>query len=143
MVTEAMKLKFPPWRKSYDQPRRHIKKQRHYFSNKVPSSQSYCFSRSYVWMWQLDSEESWVQTNWWFWMVVLETLESLLDSKEITPIHPKGNQSWMFIGRTDAEAEAPIFWPPDAKNRLIGKDPDAGKDWRLRILHSALWSILR
>ena len=76
-------------------------------------------------------KESWVSENWCFWTVVLEkTLESPLDCKEIQPVHPKGNQSWMFIGRTDAEAEIPILWPPDAKNRLIGKDPDAGKDWR-------------
>ena len=82
-------------------------------------------------MWELDYKESWVPKNWCFWIVVLEkTLESALDRKEIQPVHPKGNQSWMFIGRTDVEAETPILWPPDVKNRLIGKDPDAGKDWR-------------
>ena len=82
-------------------------------------------------MWELDYKESWVPKNWCFWTVVLEkTLESLLDCKEIQLVHPKGNQSWIFIGRTDAEAEAPILWPPDAKNWLIGKDPDAGEDWR-------------
>ena len=82
-------------------------------------------------MWQLDYKESWVLKNWCFWTVVLEeTLESPLDCKEIQPVHPKGNQSWVFIGRTDAEAETPIFWPPDVKNCLIGKDPDTGKDWR-------------
>ena len=82
-------------------------------------------------MWELDHEESWLLKNWWFWTVVLEkTLESPLDCKKIKPVHPKGNQSWIFIGRTDAEAEAPILWPPDAKNWLIGKDHDAGKDWR-------------
>ena len=89
------------------------------------------FSSSHVWMWQLDFKESWVLKNWYFWTVVLEkTLESPLDCKEIQPVHPKGNQPWIFIGRTDAEAETPIFWPPDAKNWLIWKDPDAGKDWR-------------
>ena len=96
-----------------------------------PSSQSYGFSSSHVWMWELDYKESWVAKNWCFWTVVLEkTLESPLDSKEIQLVHPKGNQSWVFIGRTDAEAETPILWPPDAKNWLIGKDPDTGKDWR-------------
>ena len=120
-----------PWKKSYDQPRQHIKKQRHYFANKGPSSQSYHFSRSQVWMWELDSKESWALKNWCFWTVVLKkTLESPLDRKEIQPVHPEGNQSWMFIGRTDAKAEALILWPPDAKSWLIWKDPDAGKDWR-------------
>ena len=81
-------------------------------------------------MWELDYKESWVPKNWFFWTVVLEkTLESLLDYKEIQPVHPKGNQSWIFIGRTDAEAETPIIWPPDAKNWLTRKDPDAGEDW--------------
>jgi len=95
-----------------------------------PSSQSYGFSSSHVWTWELDYKESWVQ-NWCFWTVVLEkTLESPLDCKEIQPVHSKWNQSRIFIGRTDAEAETPILWPPDAKNWLIGKDPDAGKDWR-------------
>ena len=96
-----------------------------------PSSQSYGFSRSHIWMQELDYKESWVPKNWCFWTVVLEkTLESPLDCKEIQQVHPKGNQSWIFIGRTDAEAETPILWPSDAKNRLIGKDPDAEKDWR-------------
>ena len=83
-------------------------------------------------MWELDYKESWAPKNWWcFWTVVLEkTLESPLDCKEIKPVHPKRNQSWMFTGRTDVEAETPILWPPDAKSWLIGKDPDAGKDWR-------------
>ena len=108
-----------------------IKKQRHYFANKGPSSQNYGFSSSQVWMWQLDYKESWVPKNWSFWTVVLEkTLESPLNCKEIQPVHPKENQSWIFIGRTDAEAETPILWPPDAKTWLIWKDPDAGKDWR-------------
>ena len=119
-----------PWKKSYDQPRQHIKKQRHYFANKGSSSQSYGFSSSHVWMWELDCKESWALKNGCFWTVVLEkTLESLLDSKEIQPVHLKGNQSWIFIGRTDAEAETPILWPPDGKNWMIWKDPDAGKDW--------------
>ena len=98
--------------------------------HKDPSSQSYGFPNSHVWMWDLDHKESWVPKNWCFWTVVLEkTLESPLDCKEIQPVNLKGNQSWIFIGRTDAEAEALILWPPDAKNWLIGKDPDAGKDW--------------
>ena len=88
-------------------------------------------SSSHVWMWELDYKESWAPKNWCFWTVVLEkTLESPLDCKEIQLVNPKGNQSWLFIGRTDAEAEAPILWPPDVKNWPIGKDPDAGKDWR-------------
>ena len=112
---------------SYDQPRQHIEKQRHYFVNKGPSSQGCHFSSSHVWMWEL----GWALKNWCFWTVELEkTLESTLDCKEIQPVHPKGNQSWIFIVRTDAEAEAPILWPPDAKNWFIGKDPDAVKDWR-------------
>ena len=115
---------------SYDQPRQHIKKQKHYFANKGSSSQSYGFSSSHVWMWELEYKESWAPKNWCFWTVVLEkTLESPLDCKEIQSVHPKGVQSWIFIGRTDAEAET-ILWSPDAKNWLIGKDPDAGKDWR-------------
>ena len=84
-------------------------------------------------MWELDYKESWTPKNWCFWTVVLEkTLESPLDSKDIQPVNLKGNQSWILIGRTDAKAETPILWPPDAKNWLIGKDPDAGKDWRRR-----------
>ena len=119
------------YKKSYDQPRQHIKKQRHDFVNKGPSSQGYGFSSSHVWMWELDYKESLVQKNWCFWSVMLEkTLKSPLDCKEIQPVHPKGDQSWIFIGRTDAKAETPILWPLDAKNWLIGKDPDAGKDWR-------------
>ena len=101
---------------------------KHYFVNKGPSSQSYCFSSSHVWMWELDYKESWEQ-NWCFWTVVLEkTLESPLDCKEIQPVHRKRDQSWVFTGRTDAETL--ILWPPDAKSWLIGKDPDAGKHWR-------------
>ena len=120
-----------PWKESYDQPREHIQKQRHYFANKGTSSQGYGFSCGHVWMWGLDYKESWVPKNWCFCTVVLEkTLDSPLDSKENQPFHPKGNQSWIYIGRTDAEAETPILWPIDAKNWLFGKDPDAGKDWR-------------
>ena len=93
------------------------------------SSQGYGFSSSHVWMWELDCEEGWAPKNWCLWTVVLEkTLESPLDCKEIHPVHPKGNQSWVFIGRTDVEAETPILWPPDVKKWLIWKDPDAGKD---------------
>ena len=105
--------------------------QRHYFANKGLSSQSYGFSSSHVWMWELDYKESWALKNWCFWTVVLEkTLESPLDCKEVQPVHLKVNQSWMFIGMTDAEAETPILWPPDAKSWLIWKNPDPGKDWR-------------
>ena len=118
------------WKKSYDKPRQYIKKQRHYFANKGLSSQSYGFSSGHVWMWELDHKEGWMLKNWCFWTVVLEqTPENPLDFKEIQPVNPKGNQSWVFIGSTDAEA--PIFWPPDVKSWLIGKDPDAGRDWRL------------
>ena len=117
------------WKKSYKQPTQHIKNQRHYFGNKDPSSQSYGFSSSHVWMWELYCKGSWAWKNWCFWAVVLEkTLESPLDCK-IKPVNPKENQPWIFIGRTDAEAETPVLWPPNAKNRLIGRDPDAGKDW--------------
>ena len=131
MVTEAMKLKtLTPWKESYDQLRQHIQKRRHYFANKGLSSQSYGFSSSHVWMWELDYKESWVPKNWCFRTVVLEkTLESPLDCKEIQPVHPKEDQSWVFIGRTDAEAGTSILWPPHAKSWLIGKDPDTGRDW--------------
>ena len=118
-----------PWKESYDQHRQHIEKQKHYFANNGLSSQSYGFSSSHVWMWELDHKESWASKNWCFWTVVLEEiLESPLDCKEIKPVNLKGNQSLMFVGRTDAEAEAPIVWPSDAKNWLIGKDPDDGKE---------------
>ena len=110
--------------------RQHIKKQRRYFVNRGLSSQGYGFSSGHVWMWELNYKESWAQKSWCFWTVVLEkTLESLLDCKEIQPVHPKGDQSWVFIGRTDTEAETLILWPPDAKSWFIGKYPDAGKDW--------------
>ena len=108
-----------------------VKKQRHYFANKCPSSQGYGFSSSHGWMWELDYKESWALKNWCFWTLGLEkTFESPLDCKGIQPVHPKGDQSWVFIGRTDVEAETPILWPPDVKSWLIWKDPDARKDWR-------------
>ena len=120
-----------PWKESYDQPRQHIKKQRHYFANKGPSSQGYGFSSSHAWLVELDYKESWAPKNWCFWTVVLEmTLESPLDCKEIQPVHPKAGWSWVFIARTDVEDETPILWPPDVKSWLIWKDPDAGRDWR-------------
>ena len=113
-----------PWKKSYDQPRQHIKKQRHYFANKGWYSQSNGFPSSHVWMWELNHKENWVLKNWCYWTVVLEkTLESPLDCKEIKPINPKGNQSW----RIDVEAKAPILWLSDVKNWLIVKDPGAEK----------------
>ena len=106
-----------------------ILKSRDYFANKGPSSQGYGFSSDHVWMRDLDYKGSWAPKNWCFWTVVLEQpLESPLDCKEIQPVHPKGNQPWILTGRTDAETETPILWPPDVKNQLIGKDPDAGKD---------------
>ena len=131
MVIAAMKLKDPiPWKGSYDQPRQHIKKQRHYFVNKGRSSQGSGFSSGHVWMWELDCKESCALMNWCFWTMVLEkTLESPLDCKEIQPVHPKVDQSWVFIGRTDVEAKTPVLWLPDPKGWLIWKDPDAGKDW--------------
>ena len=108
-----------------------ILKNRYYFANKGPSSQSYGFSSSHVWMCKLDYEESWVPKNWCFWTVVLEkTLESPLDCREIQLVHPKGSQPWIFTGRTDTEAETPVLCPPNVKSWLIWKDPDAGKDWR-------------
>ena len=117
-----------PWKKSYDQPRQHIKKQRHYFADKSPSSQNYGFSSNHAWMWELDYKGSWVPKNWCFWTVVFEkTLESHLGNKEIKPANLKGNQSWIFIGRTDVEAETPILWPPDVKNWLIRKTLMLGK----------------
>ena len=117
-----------PWEESYGQSRQHIKKQRHHFVYKCLSHQGYAFPSGHVWMWELDYKESWSPKNWCFWTVVLEkTLESPLDSKEIQPVHPKGDQSRVFIWRTDVEAEAPIHWPPDVKCWLIWKDPDAGE----------------
>ena len=131
MLIAAMKLKdTSPWKESYDQPRWDIIKQRHFFADKGPSSQGYGFSSSHIWQCELDYKESWVLKNWCFWTVLLEkTLESPLDCNKIQPVHPEGDQSWVFIGRTDAEAETPILWPPHAKCWLIGNDPDAGLDW--------------
>ena len=118
------------WKKNYFLNRQHIKKQRQCFASKGLSNQSYGFPHSHTWMWELDYKERWVPKNWCFWTVVLEkTLESTLDCKESQPIHPKGDQSWVFIGRSDVEAETPILWLPEAKSWLIWKDPDAGKDW--------------
>ena len=130
MVIAAMKLKdLTPWKVSYDRPRQHIKKQRHYFANEGPSSQGYGFSSSHVWMWELDGEESWAPKNWCFWTVVLKKiLQSPSDCKEIQPVHSKGDQSWVFFGRNDAKAETPVLWPPHVKSWLIWKDPDAGRD---------------
>ena len=120
-----------PWKKSYDKPRQCIKKWRHHFANKGLYNQSYDFSSSHVWMWKLDHKEGWAPKNWCSWTVALEkTLESPLDCKEIQSVNPKGNHSWIFFGRTDAEAEIPKLWSPDSKNWLIWKDPDAGKDLR-------------
>ena len=129
----------PPWKKSYDQPRQHIKKQRHYCVNKGPSSRGHSFSSGHVWMWELDYKESWVPKNWCFWTVVLEnTLESPLDCDEIKPVNPKGNQSWIFIGRTDAEAEIPTLWSPDGnssseKTLMMGKIEGSRRRGRQRM----------
>ena len=118
-----------PWKESYDKPREHIKKQRHHLANKGPYSQSYGFPSSHIWMWEVDHKEGWALKNWCFQIGVLQkTLESCLDSKEIKLANAKGNQPWIFIGKTDAEAETPILWPSDAKSQLIGKDPNAVKD---------------
>ena len=110
-----------PWKESYNLPRQHIKKQRHYFANKGMSRQGYGFSSGHVWMWKLDHKEGWVQKNWCFWTVVLE-------KTEIQRVHPKADRSWVFLGRTDVDAETPILG--HLMRRLIWKDPDAGKDWR-------------
>ena len=129
MVTESMKLRhLLPGRKvmtNLD----NVLKSRHHFANKGLSSQGYGFSSSHVWMWDLDYKENWAPKNWCFWIVMLKTLKSTLDCKEIQLVHPKGDQSWVFIGRTDVEAETPILWPPDGKNWLFWKDPEAGQDW--------------
>ena len=119
------------WKKIYDQPRQHIRKQRCYFTNKGLYSQSYGFSSDHVWIWELDRKEGWVPKNWCFWTVVLEKIiERPVDSKEIKPVNPKGNQPWIFIRRTSSETVALILWLPNVKNQLIGKDPDPEKDWR-------------
>ena len=130
MVTAAMKLYLLLRRKVMTK-LDSIIKSTHYFPNKGLPSQSYGFSSGHVWVWELDYKESWAPKNWCFWTVVLEkTLESPLDGKEIKPVNPEGNQSWIFTGRADAKAETPIFWPPHVKSWLIRKDPDVGKDWR-------------
>ena len=113
-----------PWKESYDQPRQHIRKQKHYFVDKGLSNQGYGFSSDHVWMWELDYKESWALKNWCFWTLVLE------NTLEIQPVHSKGDQSWVFIGRSDVKAETPILRPLDTKNWLIWKDPDTGRDWR-------------
>ena len=120
-----------PCKKNYEKLRQRIKKQRHYFADKGPYSQSYGFSSSHVQMWRLEHKEGWVPKITWFWTVVLEKIpDSPLDSKGIKLVNHKGNQSRIYIGRTDAGAEAPILWLPDVKSWLTGKDPDAGKDWK-------------
>ena len=127
---EIKKKMLSPWKKSYDQPRLCIKKQRHYFLDKGPYCQRYHFSSSHVWMWDLDHKEGWTPKNWSFWTVVLEkTIESPLDRKDIKQVNLKGNQSWILIEGTDAATETPVLWSPDVKSQIIGKDPDAGKDW--------------
>ena len=136
--SHEIKKTLTSWKESYDQPR-HIKKQRYYFANNGLSSQGYGFSSGHVWMWELDYKESWMPRidafELWCWRRLLrvpwtarKSNQSIL--KETQPVHPKGNQSWIFLGRTDAEAETPVLWPPDVKNWLMGKDHDAGKDWR-------------
>ena len=125
-----------PWKESYHKPRQHIRKQRHYFADKGSFSQTYGFSSSHVWMWELDHKEGWAPKDWGFQVVVLEkSLETPLNSREIKPVNPKGNQLWIFIRRTDAKAL--ILWPPDTKSQLIGIDPDAEKDWRQK----EIWAI--
>ena len=131
------------WKESYDKPRQHNKEQQHYFADKYPKNQSYGFSSSHVLMWELDHREGWAPENWCFQIVVLEkTLERPLDSKGIKPVNLKGNQPWIFIGRTDAEAEAPVIWPPDAKSPLNRKDPDAGKDLRQKEKRAAEYEVV-
>ena len=121
------------WKENYDKTRQHITKQRHHFANKCPYGQSFGFSSSHVQMWELDCKEGWVTKNWCFQTMVLEkTLESPLDCKEIKSVNPKGIQHWTFIGRTNAETEAPILWPSGVQSWITGKDPDAGKDWKHR-----------
>ena len=128
--SDEIKIWLASWKKRYWKPRQHIKKQRYHFSHKGLYSQSYGFCSSHVHMWELDHKVDWEPKNCCFQTVILEkTLDSALDSKKIKSVNPKRNQPWIFIGKTDAEAETPILWPPDAKSWLIGKDPDSGKDW--------------
>ena len=133
LVTTAMKLKtLAPWKKSYDHSREHIKRQRHYFANKGLSSQGYGFSSAHVWMWELEYKESWGLKNWCFWTVMLEKiLKSPLECKEIQSVHPKRNQSWIFIGRTDAEAEALVHWKirPGCWERLKAGGEGDDREW--------------
>ena len=127
--SHEIKKTLTPWKESYDLPRQDVQKQRHYFTNNGPFSQSYSFSSSHVWMWELDYKESWAPKYWCFWTVVLEkTLESPLDCKEIQPVHSEGDQPWDFFGRNNAKAETPVLWPPHAKSWLIAKDSDAERD---------------
>ena len=120
-----------PWKESYEKPRQHIKKQGHHFADKGPYSQLYGFSSSHVRIWESHHKEVWALKKWWYWIVVLEkTLESPLDGKETKSVNPKGNQPWIFIGRTEAETKAPILWLLDAKSPFFAKEPDAGNDWR-------------
>ena len=117
-----------PWKKSYDKSRQHIKKQRHHLADKGPCSQSYGFSSSHVRLWELDYKECWVPKNGCFLIVVIEkNFKNPLDSNEIQPVNPKGNQPWMFTGRTDTEAKAPILWPPDGRANLLEKTLILGK----------------
>ena len=128
--TLSFKLNFSLFSFTFIKLRQHITKQRHHFADKGLYGQSYGFSSSHVWMWELDNKEGWAPKNWCFQIVVLEkTPEGPLDSKEIKPVKPKGNQCWIFIGRAEDEAEVSILWAPAVKSRLIGKDLDAGKDW--------------
>ena len=139
--SHEIKRCLPLARKAMTNLRQHIKRQIHSFVNKVLSSQSYGFSSGHVWMWELGCKESWALKKWCFWTMMLEkTLEGSLVCKEINPVNPKENQSWIFIGKTDAEAETSIVWPPDVKNWLIGKDPDAGQDWRQE---KGVWQRMR
>ena len=117
-----------PWKKSYDKSRQHAEKQRYHLANKGPYSQNYGFSSSHLWMWEVDHKEGWAPKNWCFQTAVLEnTLESPLDSKEIKPVDSKGNQPWIFIGKTDAKAEAPILWPTHWKRLWCWKRLRAGR----------------
>ena len=130
-ATRKLKKTLDPWKKSYEKPKQCNKKQRHPLADEGPYTQSYGLSSSHVWMWEPDYKESYVPKNWCFWTVVLQkTAESPLDSKEIKPVYCKGNRSWIFFGRTDAEA--PILWPPDVKSWLIVIDPDLSKVEGLR-----------